>query len=230
MFKPSHYSIRWYPWFCIQVYCTFHQKNFHTRAGEHLPLKPTFSLSGHDYTKIHHFRSQFGGLCQKIQWGTFLAFSEDGQVWHSAQHNSKTCPPKILKPTFSESPDFSLQYCQRKFKNCGWSLRNQLFQIAIWPKNTTFPENKKIVDALEHLLFGTKNVISNIGMCNSKPRPRSVPPTWKISILCIKFIINIKLFQVFNPETSFFHLMDPNSTTNNLLSQNNDTSYHETTA
>jgi len=170
MFQPSHYAAWWYPWFFSLLFYTFYIKNFHTRDSAHLPLKLIYYSSGHNDTNSHYFRSQFGDLCQKIQWGTFSGNFQDGQVWHPAKHNSHNSPPIAMEITFSESHNFSLQNCQRKFKSGQWISCNRTFQIPIWSKNTTFPENKKIVVALEHLLFGTKIVVCKLA-CNCPKTP-----------------------------------------------------------
>jgi len=170
MFQPSNYAVWWYPWFFSLLFCTFYIKNFHARDRTHPPLKPIYYSSGHNDTNSHYFRSQFGDLCQKIQWGTFSGNFKDGQVWHPAKHNSHNSPPIAMKITFSESHNFSLHNCQRKFKSGQWIFCNRTFQIPIWSKNTSFPENKKIVVALAHLLFGTK-IVSCKSACNCSKSP-----------------------------------------------------------
>ena len=105
-------------------------------------------------------------------------------------------PRQTQLPQFStknsESHNFSLQNCQRKLKSGQWIFCNRTFQIPIWSKNTSFPENKKIVVALAHLLFGTK-IVSCKSACNCSKSPSFQNFHSNSSTHCIK-LLTMKTF------------------------------------
>jgi hypothetical protein len=167
MFYPCRYVALLISWYIYRLPSFHHLLNLNMSSTSPSPTKPTNYESVTLETSTNNFTFLYNGLCRKIQIEIFSRKLRNLPNLHSPYNNFCNSGPIHTEKNSLDFCIFSLPNCTRIIYNTISRPRNTASKNSNWTKNTSFSENKKIVVALEHLLFGTETVVCKIVFVSS---------------------------------------------------------------